>query len=55
MLVENLGNDRVDGFVKFGPVLRGARDDQRRPRLVDQDRVDLVHDRKVMIALGHIA
>ena len=29
-------------------------DDQRRPRLVDQDRVDLVDDRVVVLALDHV-
>jgi hypothetical protein len=35
----------VHANVGFGVVLGGTRDDQRRARLVDQDRVDLVDDR----------
>ena len=40
-------DDAVDDVVLLGRLLGRARDDQRRPRLVDQDRVDLVDDRVV--------
>ena len=37
-----------------GPVLRRPRDDQRRARLVDQDRVHFVDDGEVVPALVHL-
>ena len=49
-----LGDQLVDGDVELGAVLARAGDDQRRARLVDQDRVDLVDDREVVIALQHL-
>ena len=54
MLVADLGDDRVDGAVGLRAVLGGARDDQGRARLVDQDRVDLVHDGEGVAALDHV-
>src|SRR5205085_94773 len=48
--VERL-RDPGEVVVDPGGSLRLARDDQRRPRLVDQDRVDLVHDRVAVAAL----
>ena len=47
------GDDPVDQRVLLGRLLRRAGDDQRRSRLVDQDRVDLVHDREVVASLDH--
>ena len=44
-------DDGVDAHVQLGVVLGLAADDQRRARLVDQDRVDLVDDRVVEAAL----
>ena len=44
-------HDPVDPHVEFGRLVGGAGDDQRGARLVDQDRVDLVHDRVVQAAL----
>ncbi|MBS1216099.1 MAG: hypothetical protein H6R20_1073 [Proteobacteria bacterium] len=38
------GRDLVHAIVELGPVLRLAGDDERRARLVDQDRVHLVDD-----------
>ena len=46
------GDDPVDLLVQVGRLLRRARDDERRARLVDQDRVDLVDDREVVAALN---
>jgi hypothetical protein len=43
--------DPREVVVRLGRRLRLARDDERRPRLVDQDRVDLVDDRVGMPAL----
>ena len=43
--------DAREVVVDLGRGLRLAGDDQRRPRLVDQDRVDLVHDRVRVAAL----
>ena len=44
----------VDGVVEIGAVVERPGDDQRRARLVDQDRVDLVDDGKDMPALDHV-
>ncbi len=44
-------DDAVDLGVKLGGLLGGPRDDERRPRLVDQDRVHLVDDREAVPAL----
>ena len=52
-LVE-LGNVAVDGVVEFGAVVERAGDDQRRARLVDQDRVHFVDDRIDVAALDHV-
>ena len=46
------GDDPVDLVVEVGRLLGRTRDDQRGPRLVDQDRVDLVDDRVVELAAG---
>ena len=44
-------DDAREVVVRLGRRLRLAGDDQRRPRLVDEDRVDLVHDRVGVPAL----
>ena len=44
-------HDLVDPQVELGALLGGSRDDQRRARFVDQDRVDLVDDRVLEAAL----
>ena len=49
-LLLQLRHDGVDAHVQLGVVLGLAADDQRRARLVDQDRVDLVDDRVVQAA-----
>ena len=54
VLGRELGDQLVDGDVELGAVLARAGDDQRRARLVDQDRVDLVDDREVVVALVHL-
>ncbi len=46
-------DDAIDLVVEVGRFLGRPRDDQRRPRLVDQDAVDLVDDREVVPALHH--
>ncbi len=48
-----LRDDHVGAGIQIGRLLRRTRDDERRARLVDQDRVDLVHDREMMPALHH--
>ena len=48
-------HQQVDGPVELRAVLGRAGDDQRRARLVDQDRVHLVDDREVVAALDHLA
>ncbi len=47
-------DDPIDLVVQLGRFLGRARDDQRRPGLVDEDAVHLVHDREVMLPL-HVA
>ena len=49
----SLRDDAVDAVVLVDRLLGRAGDDERRPRLVDQDRVDLVDDREVVAALHH--
>ena len=46
-----LRDDAIDFVVEVGRLLGRAGNDQRRPRLVDQDAVDFVHDREVVPAL----
>ena len=46
-----LGDDAVDLVVQVGRFLGRTGDDERRPRLVDEDAVDFVHDREVVLAL----
>ena len=48
-----LRNDLVDFVIEVGRGLRRARDDERRARFVDQDRVDFVDDGEVVPALHH--
>ena len=43
----------VDLLIQIAAVLAGARDDQRRARFVDQDRVHLVDNREIVATLGH--
>ena len=52
-LVE-LRDEGVDGVVEFGAVVERTGDDQRRARLVDQDRVDFVDDGVDVAALDHV-
>ena len=49
-----LRDDAIDLVVEVGRFLRRAGDDQRRPRLVDQDAVDFVDDREVVPALDEV-
>jgi hypothetical protein len=44
-------DDRGEAVVQLGRVTHAARDDERRARLVDEDRVDLVHDAVVVAPL----
>ena len=46
-----LGNQSVNGFVKLRAVFYRTRDNEGRARLVDQDRVDLVDNRKRQFSL----
>ena len=48
------GITRVDAAVELGGILGRAGDDQRRARLVDQDRIDLVDDGVVEGPLDHV-
>ncbi len=51
LVLAQTGHHLVDGAVLLAGGLGGAADDERRACLVDQDRVDLVHDRVVQAAL----
>ncbi len=51
LLAPEARHDGVDAHVELGALLGGAGDDQRRARLVDQDRVDFVDDRVLEPAL----
>ena len=51
-VLDQLAHQLVDGAVELRAVLGRAGDDQRRARLVDQDRVDLVDDREVVRRAG---
>ncbi len=46
-------DDAVTAVVDVGVLFRGARDDERRAGLVDEDRVDLVDDRVDVAPLDH--
>ena len=54
ILAHQLRDDLVDGGVKARAVLGRTGDDERRARLVDQDRVDLVDDGEGVAALDHL-
>ncbi len=54
-ILDQLLHQQIHGPVEVRAVLGGSGDDQRRARLVDQDRVDLVDDPEVMAALDHLA
>ncbi len=47
-------NELVKSIVEFGTILQRPRNDERRTRFVNQDRVDLVNNRKAMPALDHL-
>ena len=49
-----LGDDAVDAVVLVGGLLRRTGNDQRRARFVNQDRIDFVDDREVVLALRAI-
>ena len=53
--LDELRDDLVDPVVEVGRFLGGTRDDQRRPGLVDEDRVHLIDDREPVPALDHRA
>jgi hypothetical protein len=56
MLGPQQRDERVDRFVEFAERSSSrAGDDERRARLVDQDRVDFVDDREAVAALNHLA
>ena len=54
-ILHQLPDQGVDGPVEVRAVLGRAADDQRCPRLIDQDRVHLVDDGEVVAALDHLA
>ena len=54
LVLDQARDDLGELGIELGRVLTLAADDQRRARLVDQDRVDLVDDREVQLALHHV-
>ena len=54
VFLAQLGDNHVHDFIKLRPILCRTRDNQRRARLINQDRVDLIDDRKVMASLSHL-
>ena len=54
MLFGQFGDQGINRLVQIRTILRGTGNDQRRTRFVNQDRVNLVHDREVMVALEHL-
>ena len=55
LVLDQIFDQGVQHLVQVRPILGGARDDQGRARLVDQDGVDLVDDGEVVGALHHLA
>ena len=53
VLLGDIGNETVNRVVELRPVLGGAGNDQGGAGLVDQDRVNLIHDREVVSPLDH--
>ena len=53
-ILDHLLNDQIDRPVEIRAVLGRTGNDQRRTRLVDQDRVDFVDDREMVTALDHL-
>ena len=54
LALDELRDDPVHLVVDVRLALGRARDDERRPRLVDEDRVDFVHDGEDVPALDHL-
>ena len=52
LFLAQLRDRAIDDVVGVGRFLGGARDDQRRARFVDENRVDLVDDREIVFALN---
>ena len=47
-------NDLIDLAVEIGAVFGRPRNDQRRARFIDQDRIDFIDDRVTVAALDHL-
>ena len=54
VLGPELGDELIHLFVHIRGILGRAGDDERRARLVDEDRIDLVHDGVVERPLDHV-
>ena len=54
ILAHQLRDEGVDADIEAGAILRRTGNDQRRARLVDQDRIDFVDDGEVVAALDHL-
>lgn len=53
-LLNELHDHIIDRAIKIGAVICRTRDNERGPRLVDQDAVHLIHDRVVERTLHHV-
>ena len=51
LALAQLRNDRVAFVILVGRLVRGSRDNQRRARFVDQNRINFVNDGEVVTAL----
>ena len=54
MIVLNFRDQLIDDLIHSTAVFGGARDNQRRARLVDKNGINFVHDREIMVALVHL-
>ena len=54
IFLDELREELVDGVVEIGFIVDRAGNDQRRARLVDEDRIHFVDDRERMSALRHL-
>ena len=51
---DKIGDNAVDGIIEFGFIIRGAGDDQRRARFIDEDGIHFIDNGEGMTALHHL-
>ena len=54
VLFREVRNGFVSRDIEVGPIVGRPRNDQRRARLIDENRIDLIDDRIMMTALNHL-